>query len=289
MGKLVKSFFRIELNYIFKNIIIICLLSLFAVLVFNKFSFAGLISLIFALIVSEFVIYKLVNKIRIHFQWLITFSKDKFPIIDKHGLKKFMEHGFDPEFGWIRKPNTEHEENGKFGKTNWHTNDVGARLNPGFENIPSAISCFGDSFTFSRQVNDNETWPNKLSALCNTNVLNRGIGNHGLDQAYLLMKREIPKHPTPVVIMGVVPDTISRILSRWKHFYEYGNTFAFKPAFHLIKGNLVLLPNLGVTEENIINYKEKYREITESDFFYSRKFCDEIFSFPYFFSFFRNI
>ena len=44
------------------------------------------------------------------------------------------------------------------------------------ENIKSNILCFGDSFTFCRQVNDNETWEYYLSELENTNVKNFGVG-----------------------------------------------------------------------------------------------------------------
>jgi hypothetical protein len=204
------------------------------------------------------------------------------------GLSKFLEHGFDPELGWVRKPNTSHEEIGKTGKTTWHTNHIGARKNPGYEDFISIISCFGDSFTFSRQVNDNETWEHNLSQLTESNVLNWGVGNHGIDQTYLRLLREYPIHPTPIVIVGIVPDTISRILSRWKHFYEYGNTFAFKPLFFIENNKFELLANLIDSEEKFLNYKQYYKEISQRDYFYYRKFKDELFTFPYLFSFLRN-
>ena len=68
-----------------------------------------------------------------------------------------------------------------------------------------------------------------------TNVLNFGVGNYGMDQAYLRLKREYDKNRTEIVILAVVPETIVRVLNVYKHYYEYGNTFGFKPRFILSK------------------------------------------------------
>ncbi len=190
----------------------------------------------------EIIIYYWISVVRKKFQWLIT-TKDRKPNLSHEGLKKFYEHGFDEELGWIRKPNTSHDEDGKEGIVKWTTNSVGARTNPKLDLQKPFISCYGDSFTFCRQVNDDETWEHFLSKSLNQNVVNFGVVHHGIDQSILRMKREFPKNRTKIVILGVVPDTISRILSCWKHYYEYGNTFAFKPRFDLQKGELILLKN----------------------------------------------
>ena len=154
---------------------------------------------------------------------------DEKPVLSEDGLAKFIPEGYDSELGWVRKPNTSKNEVGKFGTVTWSINEKGVRNNPKFDSYESKIACFGDSFTFCRQVNDNETWEHYLSKLENDNVLNFGVGNHGVDQSLLRIKREIPKIKIQVIILGIVPDTISRIMSSWKHYYEYGNTFAFKP------------------------------------------------------------
>ena len=39
----------------------------------------------------------------------------------------------------------------------------------------SIISCYGDSFTFCRQVNDDETWEHYLSKKLKTNVKNFAV------------------------------------------------------------------------------------------------------------------
>ncbi len=243
---------------------------------------------ILSLIVAfEIVTYVIVHWTRKRFQWMIT-AKDEHPVITEQALNKFFDHGFDPELGWVRKPNTAKNEYGKFGKTTYHINSKGARNNPGFEKKKTIISCYGDSFTFARQVNDNETWEHYLSKLTKSNVQNFGVGNHGMAHALLRMQREYPKNKSKVVIMGVVPSTICRVLCVWKHYNEFGNIFGFGPRFVKKKGKFVLV-------KNIINEKKKFFELEkclyhlrEHDYFYKTKFRKEMIRFPYLFHFWKD-
>lgn len=231
-----------------------------------------------------YCIIRYVNK---KFQWLII-SRDEKPILSEEGLKKFIPNGYDSELGWVRKPNTRGIEKNNDKESKWTINQYGARINPEFEDMPSTISCYGDSFTFCRQVNNDETWEHHLSKLQNTNVKNFGVGNYGLDQAILRLKREYPKNKTKIVIVGVVPDTISRILSLWKHYYEYGNTFAFKPRFIVRDNNLQIIKNFIDDETKFRTYEEILPKIRENDFFYKHKFKKEIIRFPYSLYMLRN-
>jgi hypothetical protein len=239
-------------------------------------------------IIIELIVRNIVKSINKDFQWLII-EKDEAPKLSKQGLRKFLLHGYDPELGWVRKPNTSHDEIGEKETTTWHIDERGSRKNPYLGSKESKISCYGDSFTFARQVNDEETWEYYLSELTKTNVQNFGVGNYGLDQAVLRLKREFPKNPTKIVIMGIVPDTISRILSMWKHYYEYGNTFGFKPKFKIHDGNLELLKNPINTEKKFDVYEEFLSYIQENDFFYKNKFKNEKISFPYSITILRNL
>lgn len=245
----------------------------------------GYLAIVFAL--SEIILFFWIRVISKNFQWLIT-RKDELPKLSKSGLRKFIDIGYDPELGWVRKPNTSNYEEGTEGRTEWKINQNGARDNPGFENIKSNISCYGDSFTFCRQVNNNETWEHYLSQLENTNVKNFGVGNYGIDQSLLRLKREFPKNKTQKVILAVVPDTISRIMSYWKHYYEYGNTFAFKPKFILKNEELFLLKNIIDKEEKFYEYEKYLDEIKKHDYFYNNKFRKEEIRFPYIFHTFKN-
>jgi len=239
------------------------------------------------LIILEVGSYILVNKLRERFQWLIT-PKDEYPQLSEEGLKKFFKHGYDPELGWIRKPNTEKKEFGKSGITKYHIDADGSRKNPGHENLPKKISFYGDSFIFSRQADDDETCQWHLSELTKTNVLNFSVGNYGIDQALLRLKREYSKNKTHVVIMGVVPSTIVRILCVWKHYNEFGNTFGFKPRFILEKGELKLIKNIIDDESKFTKYGEYIEEIRKHDYFYETKFKKEMIKFPYFVSILSN-
>lgn len=236
----------------------------------------------------EFSFYFIVLFVRKHFQWLIVKS-DENPSFSKEALSKFILEGYDSELGWIRKPNTSKKEKNKSSSSEWSINSKGCRTNPGFEDKPSFISCYGDSFTFCRQVNNNETWEHFLSQINNSNVQNFGVGNYGIDQSLLRLKKEFSKNSTKIVIIGVVPDTISRIMSYWKHYYEYGNTFAFKPKFKLENGKLILLPNKIDDPEKFHNVKNYLQEIQKEDYFYKLKFSKEIIKFPYVFTLLKNL
>ena len=230
--------------------------------------------------IIEFIIKKIVFSVRKQFSWLIT-GQDEIPSLSKTGLAKFIPQGFDSELGWVRKPLTSNQENGKYSKTEWNINKNGVRTNPSFDNLNSLISCYGDSFTFSRQVNDDETWSHYLSKSTNSNVLNFGVGNYGIDQSLLRLKREFPKNKTDIVILAVVPETICRILSIWKHYYEYGNTFGFKPRFIIKENKLVQLKNPIDNTSKFEHYEDYLEYIKANDFFYKNKFLKEKIGFPY--------
>lgn len=250
--------------------------------------FSILIWVLSIICLIEILAYVSISYTNKKFQWLIM-QKDENPKLSKEGLEKFFEHGYDSELGWIRKPNTTHEEKGKEGITKWTINDYGGRNNLEFEKINSKISTYGDSFTFCRQVNDDGTWQHWISKLQNTNVKNFGVGNYGLDQTLLRLKREFPNNKTEIVIIGVVPDTISRIVSIWKHYYEYGNTFGFKPRFILKNEILELLKNPIDDKTKFINYRDYINEIKKNDFFYKKKFLKEKLYFPYSLILFKNM
>ena len=245
-----------------------------------------LISIVFLFLIIEIVFRQIILFVNKEFQWLII-KKDENPKLPKE-LSKFLEHGYDKELGWVRKPNSEHTEIGKYGQTKWTVNNRGCRTNPNFEEMQSEISCYGDSYTFSRQVNDNETWEYYLSEMMSTNVLNFGVGNYGIDQAFLRMKREYFKNKTPVVILCVVPDTISRINSVWKHYVEYGNTLGFKPRFVIENNEIILVKNFIDNENKFGEYEKYLSEIKKYDYFYEKKFKKEIIQFPYSITIFKN-
>lgn len=208
-------------------------------------------------------------------------SSDELPSISRNELEKFIEHGFDPELGWVRKPNTSKSETGEVAPVTYHIDQKGIRVNPGHEQLEPAISVYGDSFSFCRQVEDNETWPWFLSQFTHTNVLNFGVGNYGCDQALLRLKREFPRNRTKITILGVVPMTIGRIVNVWAHYREPGNIFGFKPRFILENGSLKLFKNIIDQKEKFFELEKYLPEIQKHDFFFKNVFKKQIVKFPF--------
>ncbi len=256
-------------------------------------------------IAIEIVLHLLINKLRDEFSprvdWhkgrLITniiTVKDKVPLIDKRGLYKFVIHFYDPELGSVTKPNSSNIEkhqkaNGEVVTTSYNINSLGSRVNPGYEDLPINISCFGDSITFCRHVNDDQTWQHYLSQFSGDNVANFAVGNYGVDQAFLRFKREAKKGLAgSTVLIGVAPETIRRSLSCWKHYFEFGNIYNFKPRFRLNQGKLELISNFIDKLEKYSHLKEHLGSIANKDFFYEEKFKKYLLKFPYSASILKN-
>ncbi|MBM3752101.1 MAG: hypothetical protein FJW21_13145 [Acidimicrobiia bacterium] len=214
---------------------------------------------------------------------LIAF--DEVPTITPAALDRFFDHGFDPELGWIRKPNTRKKDMGRFA---YSIDARGSRVNPGHEHLPVGVVTVGDSYTFCREVEDADTWQWGLAERLQTNVLNFGVGNYGFDQALLRLEREFPTAPAPIVVMGVVPSTIARILSVWKHYNEYGNFFAFKPRYVLEHGALRLRPTPVTSRNDFFRLAEILPGVQAHDEFYRTRFLREAFRAPYLLSAMRN-
>ncbi|MDA0737907.1 MAG: hypothetical protein O3A59_03010 [Nitrospirae bacterium] len=202
---------------------------------------------------------------------------DEIPRIPSDKLSRFLQDGFDPELGWVRKPNTSKVDQG----VPYHINAKGSRRNPGHENLSLGVVTVGDSYTFCRECQDEETWQWYLAKDIGKNVLNFGVGNYGLDQALLRLKREYHGNRAPVVVMGVVPDTLARIHSVWKHYSEFGNLMGFKPRFSLDREQLSLVANVINHEKKFDCLEHHIEEINQHDFFFEHKFRDACVRFPY--------
>ena len=158
------------------------------------------------------------------FQWIIT-SDDEYPNLDSKGLKRFLLKSYDAKLGWVRKKNSKGMEKGEKGLVSFKIDKYGSRLNSNNLIYTPTIACFGDSYAFCRQVDNDETWEYYISDFLKTGVFNFGVGNYGLDQALIRYKNTNLPSSIDTVIMAVVPETICRIQSYWKHYLEFGNTF----------------------------------------------------------------
>ena len=243
----------------------------------------GLILLV--LVTSEFFLQLVIRYLRKDFQWLIT-EKDENPDFDKVAFNKFIHNSFDKELGWVRSPNTSGVEQGKYGDITYHIDDKGSRENS--VGLETSVVTFGDSYTFCRQVEDCQTWQVSLSERIDSKVLNFGVGNYGVDQAFLYYQRQTIPKTTKIVILGFVPETICRIQSYWKHYLEFGNIFAFKPKFTLENRQLKQHNNLVGGLEDFYNLDQIIESAKNNDEFYEKKFRMLQFRFPYLLRYFLN-
>lgn len=240
-----------------------------------------------ALVVAELGLLFGVRKARASFPWIIT-EKDEVPDLDQAALNKFIGSSFDPRLGWVRKPNTSGIERGKNGNIRFEIDATGSRasrLNTG----SAQIAAFGDSYAFCRQVEDDETWEAQLARVNGVTVLNYGVGNYGVDQALLRYEDMQLPDSVRIIVMGFVPESICRIHSYWKHYLEFGNTFAFKPRFIWGGGRkLSLLENAIQKASDFEDMERLLPKVCANDFFYRRKFRALQFRFPYLLSFMRR-
>ena len=228
---------------------------------------------------AELILWALVWLFRPNFQWLIR-PADETPDFPDDLIEKYVRLSFDKDLGWARRPGTTGIEQTEMGETTFLIDETGCRENPGWTGQSSDVAVFGDSFAFCRLVNDDETWPHALSKLLNTNVRNFGVGNYGIDQAFLRVRREIPDLSADDIVMNVVPETISRIHSYWRHYFEYGNILAFKPRFRIENGELREFPSAIRSPEDFQSYDARLDEIRNLDDFYESKFKPDLLRFP---------
>ncbi|HEY3749882.1 MAG TPA: hypothetical protein VGL80_11810 [Pseudonocardiaceae bacterium] len=230
--------------------------------------------------VAEVAVAAVVRALRPRFPWLIS-HRDVAPDIPADLVDRHVARSFDPELGWCRRPGERGTDATDHGAATFTVDEHGRRHDPRRTDEPVTVACFGDSYVFCRLVNDDETWPHLLSGLLGVNVANYGVGNYGLDQALLRLERELPGLAADVVIMGVVPETIARVHSYWKHYFEYGNVLAFKPRFTLGPHGLRFHPSAIGQPGDYAVYRDRLAEIVALDPFYAAKFRRDILCFPY--------
>lgn len=145
----------------------------------------------------------------------------------------------DPVLGWPAP--ARFEEEGR--------DTVGARVSPAFPDrvaSPPAISCYGDSFTWSAEVEDADAWPEVLSTLIGARVDNFGVGGYGSDQALLRFRQNAESgiDTARVVVLAHLTENIIRNLNQFRGLIYAGNGgLGFKPRFILgPDGGLELVP-----------------------------------------------
>lgn len=188
--------------------------------------------------------------------WLITDEKAK-------KLAPF----FHPTLGW---------------KKIHHNTPFGERPRQTDYGVPR-LSVFGDSFTYCEEVEDHETWEERISQLARADIYNFGSGGYGVDQAFLRFREDFSKVKTRFVALGLITENLNRAVNVYRKFYYPKTKLSMtKPRFVMEDGKLKLLPNPIKTADDLIKLKdpEFVESIGKND--YWRNFGDyPVRSFPY--------
>lgn len=163
----------------------------------------------------------------------------------------------DNLLGW---PSSDH-----FGVGDWHDNK-GGRITPSFPDEAThedCISLYGDSFTWSSEVEHEHAWGNILSRLANCRVANYGVGAYGSDQAFLRFQQKTDDK-SPIVFLNHLSENILRNINQFRDLLYPGVGLGFKPRFRLDEDNrLELIPIPAVDPphyEDFVLHPEKYLE-----------------------------
>lgn len=238
--------------------------------------------IIILILLLEVFIQVLIRSYKKKFKWFIN-DDDELPKFNKTKLKNFLLKNFDQELGWRQKL----DSSGFLEKINKSDKSKDYRKLT-YEKKKKLVAAFGDSYVFSNYMSDRNTWEEQISKKNQFNILNYGVSNYGLDQAILKYKRCKVSKNVKIVIMGFVPETITRIQSRWKHYTEFGNINGFKPKFDLVNNKLVLKPNPINKKITPLQLNKIILKLRNKERFYNDRFLKYKFRFPYIINFFKN-
>ncbi len=224
-----------------------------------------LLILIVLAIITEFLLKNYSNKI-----WK---NKIEFPFTNPELLKKFKN--FDIELGWEPKPveeaiDTGHHRSRSFKSKNikpkYSINPDGSRYQPDSGNSLNGqlIEFFGDSATFCRDVEDNETYEYYLEKDYGLGPCkNFGVGSYGIDQSYLRAQRRMSGNGIAVLYMPLL--SLYRTGAYYKHYATPGNTWALKPRFKIRNGELKLIHTPIKKREELSDLSQNAQIIRKHD------------------------
>lgn len=194
----------------------------------------------------------------------IRIPKSEFPKVEKQELQKFRS--FDPDLGWERQPDESRFKN----NAKMTTDEYGSRKCPiNREASELKIATFGDSYCFDTEVSDDKTFQYFLAESMNVHVSNYGVGNYGLDQALLRVKKRLKDDPADYVIMAYSDVSYPRIINVYQHYLRFGNNWALKPRFKINEaGELRRIPCVVESREDLLTLEENAEYLRKYDYHY---------------------
>jgi hypothetical protein len=124
---------------------------------------------------------------------------------------------FDPEIGYVPR-DIVLKDGMDFARTTYTHERHGQRKMVNYPGRPCRINTYGDSFTQSQQVSDDESWQERLAAHLGEPIRNFGCGGHSVFTAYRrALRMESGECSADYVILTIYDDDHVRNLdaSRW--------------------------------------------------------------------------
>ncbi len=186
--------------------------------------------------------------------------------------KQYSWAQFDSELGYILGndilPGA--MDNSKYIST---VESDGARTMHMYKNLPCRINTYGNSFTYSSQVSDGETWQEYLAAHLGEPVRNYGMGGYGVFQAYRRMIREEKTdNKADNIIFYIWGDDHHRSLMncRYVTFYSNWNNRGGRRFHNNFWSHLEMNVETGNFEEkeNLLSTPESMYKMMDADFMY---------------------
>ncbi|MBI4040679.1 MAG: SGNH/GDSL hydrolase family protein [Deltaproteobacteria bacterium] len=170
----------------------------------------------------------------------------------------------DPWLGWTLEPNSRRYLKDSKGQPFLVTTNREGLKTREFSTVKSQdvikIICLGDSITEGPDASNDQTYPNLLENLLNTEsknkkfeVYNAGISDYGIAQEYLLLERRLLKHKPDIVILGYY-------LNDGKTFFHPKNTFLTLSSNRILKNSALYHALEKVTMKYMIKIQYKYWE-----------------------------
>ncbi len=193
---------------------------------------------------------------------------------------------FHPVLGWDYPPGMEYADAAGIV---YHHGPKGERRACG-SFASDFIATYGDSFTYCSDVEDCRTWQTYLAERMKANVLNFGVAGYGTDQACLKYELNASRVSTPIVILGILPDNINRIVNVFRTFYAPEDLLALtKPRFVRTPTGFELLPNPITLAQDVAKLEDPVfvGKLGENDYWYRKDTHQPHFGFPYLLSLIR--
>lgn len=133
-------------------------------------------------------------------------------------------------------------------------------------------SAYGDSFTWGAEVHEELVWTHRFKQLSGREMLNMGINAAGTDQAFWKIVKHYRTYPTQYVILALLPENISRLVSVVRRFYFKNDPFPYvKPRYAVAAdGSVKLLANPISSESGLYRMGSRsfLQGISANDFWY---------------------